>query len=71
MLRGVLNNARSIRNKFRELQGLVTVKSYDIIAITETWIHSQDRDFIGEFRLNGYSLFNEDIINKEGRGSLY
>ncbi len=44
----------------------MTVKLWDIIAITETWIHSQYRDFIGEFRLNGYCLFNKDRINKEG-----
>ncbi len=44
----------------------VTVKSQDIIEITDTWIHSQDRDFIGEFRLNIYCIFKKDIINKEG-----
>ncbi len=38
-LRAVLINARSIRNKFRELQALVKVKSWNIIGITETWIH--------------------------------
>ncbi len=51
-LRAVLINVRSIRNKFRELQALVKVKSWDIIGITETLIHSQDRDFIGEFNIN-------------------
>ncbi len=69
-LSGVLINPRSIRNKFGELQVLVTVKSWDIIAITETWIHSQHRDFIGEFRLNCYCLFNNNRINKEGGGVL-
>ncbi len=44
-LRAVLINARSIRNKFRELQALVKIKSWDIIGITETWIHSQDKRF--------------------------
>ncbi len=46
-LRAVLINARSIRNKFGELQALVKVKSWDINGITETWIHSEDRDFTG------------------------
>ncbi len=64
-------NARSIRNKFREKQTLVKVKSWDIIGITETWIHSQDRDFIGEFNMNGYCLFNKDRINKKGGGVFY
>ncbi len=45
---------------------MVKVKSWDIIGITETWIHSQD----GEFNINGYCLFNKDIINKEGGGVL-
>ncbi len=58
----VLINTISIRNKFRELQALVKVKPWDIIGITETWIHSQD----GEFNINGYCLFNKDRINKEG-----
>ncbi len=39
-LRAVLIYSRSIRNKFRELQALIKVKSWDIIGITETWIHS-------------------------------
>ncbi len=69
-MRVVLINARSIRKKFRELQALVKVKSWDIIGITETWIHSQDRDFIGEFNIKGYCLFNKDRINKEGGGVL-
>ncbi len=46
------------------------VKSWDIIGITEMWIHSQDRDFIGEFNINGYCLLNKDRINKEGGGVL-
>ncbi len=69
-LRLVLIKARSITNKFRELQALVKVKSWNITGITETWIHSQDRDFIGEFNINGYYLFNKDRINKEGGGVL-
>ncbi len=67
-LRAVLINARCIRNKFRELQALVKVKSWDIIGITDTWIHSQDRDFIREFKINGYCLFNKNRINKEVGG---
>ncbi len=66
----VLINARSIRNKFRELQALIKVKSWDIIGITEIWIHSQDRDLIWEFNINGYCIFNKDRINKEGGGVL-
>ncbi len=69
-LRAVLLNARSVRNKFDELKELTLVNSWDIIGITEIWIRSNDRDFIGEYRLKGYSLFNKDRLNKNGGGVL-
>ncbi len=42
-----------------------------MIGITKTQIKSNDRDFIGEYRLKGYSLFNKDRLNKKGGVVLY
>ncbi len=63
--------ARSVRNKLDEIKELILVNSWDIIGITETWIRSNDRDFIGEYSLKGYNLFNKDRLNKKGEGVLH
>ena len=42
----------------------------EIVGITETWSHTNTRDYEGEFDLAGYSMFKKDRINKEGGGVL-
>ena len=41
-------NARSIRNKFVNLEEIVLADDYDIIGITESWLNTEDRDFLAE-----------------------
>jgi hypothetical protein len=52
-------NARSIGNKFNELQAINETESYDIIGISESWMNLK-RHLIGEFNLPGYQLFSKD-----------
>jgi hypothetical protein len=67
----VLLNARSIRNKFKELQALVKINNWDVIGITESWLKLKDKDFIGEYNLEGYKIFNKDRAStKPGGGVL-
>ena len=63
-------NAQSIRNKMDEFRALITVEKPEIVGITETWIHTDTRDFVGEFELPGYSMFKKDRINKQGGGVM-
>ncbi len=49
-------NARSIRNKFSDLEELVATEKFDLIAITESWLNTKDRDFLTEYNLPGYSI---------------
>ncbi len=45
--------ARSIRNKFSDLEELVATEKFAIIAITESWLNTKDRDFLAEYNLPG------------------
>jgi len=46
-LKCVYFNARSIRNKVRELKAWISTKNCDVVAITETWI-AQGQEWILE-----------------------
>ena len=68
-------NARSLRNKFLELQSYVSLENPDIIFITETWVKFsvQDnkfnqRDSLSEYDLQGYILFHYERKGTEGGG---
>ena len=63
-------NARSLRNKFSDLESLALTEDYDIIGITETWINTEVRDYLAEYALQGYSLFNNERKDKTGGGVL-
>ncbi len=39
-------NARNIRNKFLDLEELAATDKFGIIAITESWLNTKDRDFL-------------------------
>ena len=68
----VLLNARSIQNKWLEFQAMSSTESMEIIGITETWVDTAGRDFEGEYRLPGYSLFHQDRAGRaEGGVMLY
>ncbi len=53
-------NCRSLRNKINLLRGKACVENFDIIAITETWIDINSKNFLSEFKIEGYELFHED-----------
>jgi len=66
----LLLNARSIRNKFQELAVVLRLEKPDVVAITETWIHTSSRDFEGEFQVPGYLMYHRDRSNREGGGVM-
>ena len=66
----VLLNARSIRNKMLDFRALVAASSYDLIAVTETWLDTAGRDFVGEYHLPGYTMFRKDRVGRMGGGVL-
>ncbi len=40
-----------------DLEELTATDKFDIIAITESWLNTKDRDFLAEYNLLGYSIF--------------
>ncbi len=43
-------NCRSLRNKIDLLRGKACVENFDIIAVTETWIDTNSKNFESEFK---------------------
>ena len=70
-LKILMLNARSIRNKFREVAATIIEYNIDIAAISETWLKTAERDFIGEYAIPGYNIFNRDRCNKPGGGVMF
>ena len=60
----IVFSAQSIRNKMDEFRALMATEKPEIVGITESWIHTNARDF-EEFEIPGYKMFKKD---REGRG---
>ena len=65
-----LVNARSLRNKFTDLETHAFVDDYDIIGITESWLDTKQRDFLAEYSLPGYTIFSSERNGRMGGGVL-
>ncbi|XP_068684890.1 uncharacterized protein [Montipora foliosa] len=64
----VVLNGRSVRNKVSDLHALLLTDSFDIGAITETWL---DRNYLhSELQPEGYNVYRKDRSNRCGGGVL-
>ena len=63
-------NSRSLRNKFSELEEAVLTENYDIIGLTETWLNLEARDYLAEYNIPGYTIFEKSRVNRNGGGIL-
>ena len=63
-------NARSLRNKFSELEEIAFTEQYDIIGVTESWLNLLNRDFLAEYNIPGYITFEKSRLNKSGGGVI-
>ena len=61
-------NARSLRNKVLDLQALLLVDIFDVVAITETWLDSNFGDH--ELLMDGFNIFRKDRHFQRGGGVL-
>ncbi len=61
-------NARSLRNKFSELEEIAFTEDYDIIGVTESWLNLQNRDFLAEYNIPSYVTFEKSRVHKHGGG---
>ena len=51
-------------------KALLATEKPEIVGITETWIHTNTRDFEGEFEIPGYITFKKDRLDREGGGVM-
>jgi len=58
-------STRSMGNKQEELEAIVLLESYDLIAIMETW---WDESHDWNVTLDGYRLFRRDRRGRRGGG---
>ena len=63
-------NARSLRNKFSELEEMAFTEQYDIIGVSESWLNLLNRDFLAEYNIPGYITFEKSRLNKNGGGVI-
>lgn len=61
-------NARSLVNKFDEFLVMVESTKPGIVAVTETWLHSDIAD--AEVTIPGYSAFRADRVRRRGGGCI-
>ena len=46
-------------------------ENYDVIGVTETWLNTENRDFLAEYKLPGYTIFEKSRTNRMGGGILF
>ena len=62
-------NVRSIRQKSASFSDLVTTKSLDVVAITETWLKAKETSAaLADITPQGYSLIHKPRRGKQGGG---
>src|SRR5215475_13857745 len=49
---------------------MLYIENYDLVAINKTWYNFSKRDFVFEYRIDGYQLFYKDRKNREGGGVM-
>ena len=45
-------------------------ENYDVIGITESWLNTEQRDYLAEYNLPGYHIFSSERSNRAGGGIL-
>ena len=69
-IKACLINARSLRNKFTDLETLAAMDEYHIIGVAETWINTENRDYLAEYQLPGYTFFSCERKQRTGGGVI-
>ena len=65
-------NTWSLSNKFSDLESLAASDDFHIIGVSESWINTENKDFLSEYNLFNYSMFicERQDEKKVGEGSF-
>ena len=58
---------QSLLPKIDELIALIQVENFDVIAINETWLDTQNNHLLAEVAMRGYKVFHVDKPTPTGR----
>ena len=61
-------NAQSIRNKLDDLHSLVKIRKFEILALSETWLYSNE---VQHFNIDGFTPVHACRTGRAGGVSLY
>ena len=59
---------QSLLPKIDELIALIQVENFDVIALNETWLDTQNKHLLAEVSILGYKVFHLDKPTPSGRG---
>ena len=61
-------NVQSLSPKIDELITLIQVENFDVIALNETLLDTQNKHLLAEVSIHGYKVFHVDKPTPTGRG---
>ena len=59
---------QSLPPKIDKLIALIEVENFDVIALNETWLDTENKHLLAEVAIHGYKVFHMDKPTPTGRG---
>ena len=61
-------NVQLLLPKIDELIAFIQVETFDVIALNETWLDTQNKHLLAEVSIHGYKVLHVDKPTPSGRG---
>ena len=61
-------NSRSLRNKMDEFRTLISTEKIDIAIFSETWMNTESREFLAEYQVSCYNIYESNRQGRKGGG---
>ena len=68
LLKVLTANAQSLPPNIDKLIALIQVENFDVIALIETWLDTENKHLLAEVAMHGYKVFHVDKPTPTGRG---
>ena len=68
LLKVLTANVQSLPPKIDELIALIQVVNFDVIALNETWLYTENKHLLAEVAIHGYKIFHVDKPTPTARG---
>ena len=68
LLKVLTANVQSLLPEIDELIALIQVENFEVIALNEIWLDTQNKHLLAEVSIHGYKVFHVDKPTPSGRG---